>query len=186
MIKTIDFAILDFLQEFLRNPILDNIFCVITWLGNSGMIWICCGMIFLFFKKTRIMGISLLISLTIGFLIGEVWIKPMIGRTRPFYYHEMIELAIAAPESFSFPSGHSWSSFAGAVSIWLYHRRMGIVALILAVCIAFSRIYLYVHFPTDVLVGSICGVITAILVHFVIQWIIRKNKLRMEKQSYGN
>lgn len=84
MIKTIDFAILDFLQEFLRNPILDNIFCVITWLGNSGMIWICCGMIFLFFKKTRIMGISLLISLTIGFLIGEVWIKPMIGRTRPF------------------------------------------------------------------------------------------------------
>lgn len=172
-IYNVDFSILDFIQENMRNAFFDIFFPFITMLGDSGIIWISLGIVLLFFKKYRKMGIILLCALVFGVLLGEIIIKPLIGRARPFTYFPDMTLLITPPTSVSFPSGHSWSSLAAATVLMLFDKRFGIPALVLAVLIAFSRLYLYVHFPSDVLVGSICGVLTGFLAVFVAKKIMK-------------
>ena len=104
------------------------------------------------------MGLALVFSL----LIGNIILKPSIARVRPFNINTSIQLLITAPVDFSFPSGHAMSSFAAATVIFCYNKRYGIGALILAGLIAFSRLYLYVHFPSDVIIGTIIGILLAL------------------------
>ena len=165
MFVDIEFKILYFLQS-LHAPWLDIFMQSVTYLGDRGFIWILLGIVFLCYKKTRKMGICLLLSLGVGFLLGNMVLKNMIARQRPCWIDEQILLLISNPRDFSFPSGHSLAAFEGSVSIWLYRRKWGIWFLILATLIAFSRLYLFVHFPTDVLAGIIIGTIIAVLVHY--------------------
>ena len=147
----------------LHTPFLDNLMPIITRLGNRGILWIIIAVIFLCTKKYRTTGIIMLSSLAISSLIGNDIIKPLIGRERPYVYREGYQLLIPPPQGFSFPSGHTISSFTASTVIFLRHRKIGTVALCIAALIAFSRLYLYVHFPSDVLGGLIMGVLIGIL-----------------------
>ena len=155
----IEFAILDFIQKYLTSPIMDKIMVFITTLGNTGMIWIVLALLMLFNKKYRKTGIVLAIGLILSIVIGNIMLKPLFHRLRPFQIKEGIELIISAPHDYSFPSGHTLASVISATILLLRERKIGIYALVLAILIAFSRVYLYVHFPTDILGGAILGVV---------------------------
>ena len=154
----IEFAILDFIRNYITSPVMDKIMVFITTLGNAGMIWIVLAIFMLCSKKYRKTGIVLAIGLICSLLIGNVILKPLFHRLRPFQVREGISLIISAPHDFSFPSGHTLASVISATILMLRERKIGVYALVLAILIAFSRLYLYVHFPTDVLGGAVLGV----------------------------
>lgn len=162
-----DQAILQFIQEHLRNGWSDAFFTAITFLGDSGIIWIAFSLCLVCSKTYRRQGLVLLAVLAITFLVGDVVLKNWIQRPRPF--QEMpVELLIPPPESFSFPSGHTSSSFAAASVIYRIRKSWGIAAFILAVLIGFSRLFLFVHYPTDVLAGAVLGLLVGNLMCFCI------------------
>lgn len=163
-IQSFDNSILAFFQN-LHTPFLDGFFSFITTLGNSGAIWLVLGALLLISPKTRKCGILLIISVAAGFLLGECLLKNIIMRERPFIAFPLdTALLIPQPSGFSFPSGHTTSSFCAAVIIFLFSKKWGVPALVLAALIALSRLYLYVHFPTDILAGIILGIAIAYLV----------------------
>lgn len=155
MIQAFDWAALELVQG-LHCGYLDGLFPLITALGDGGFIWILCGVGFLFTKRTLSFGAALLLALALGALIGNVWLKNLVQRPRPFAA-EPLTLLIPPPGGFSFPSGHSTAAFAGATMLYAKDRFLGRGALVLAALIAFSRVYLYVHYPTDVLCGALLG-----------------------------
>ena len=161
MIQTIqqmDDAILAFIQNNMHLPVLDVIMPVISMLGSGAAIWVVITIILLFTKKHRTLGISMAVALTLCFLIGNCMLKPLVARPRPFDLFPDMKLLISRPGDFSFPSGHTMSSFAAAVVVFIKNRRWGTGALVLACLIAFSRLYLFVHYPSDVVIGMILGV----------------------------
>ncbi len=161
-IQSMDFAILDWIQENIACKALDVFFSFITHFGDAGIFWIGVGILLLCFKKTRKAGFCLLIAISIGFLVSNLILKPWVARTRPYDINTAITLLIGKPSDFSFPSGHTTASIASALAILYHHKKAGISALILAILIALSRLYLYVHFPTDVLVGALVGTLASI------------------------
>lgn len=156
-----EFIILDFIAEHLRTDIGNLFFPFLSSLANGGILWILFALILLSQKKTRPIGFAALLSLILMQLIGNTCIKPLIARERPFIVRpeKLIYMLIPPPGEYSFPSGHTFSSFAAATTIALGDKKIGIPALILAAIIGFSRLYLYVHFPTDVLGGMFLGIL---------------------------
>lgn len=162
-----EMSILHAIQNIHSN-LLDSIMVFITTLGNGGIIWIALAMIFLFTKKYRKCGIAMMVALLLAFIFGNVILKNIFERPRPSWIDNSIMLLIKNPKDFSFPSGHSFASFAGATAIFLYHKKEGMAALILAALIAFSRLYLFVHYPSDVILGSVFGVIAAVVATMIV------------------
>lgn len=158
-ITDIDFIILNFLHEKLSCRFLDILMPIITFLGNVGMIWIVSALAFLFIKRYRKSAVMILCGIAFVAIIGNLLLKNLVARARPFSLNTAVNLLISAPIGYSFPSGHSMSSFTAAVILYHTDKRLGIPALILAFLIAFSRLYLYVHFPSDVIVGAVIGVL---------------------------
>ncbi len=158
-----DLPILDWIAGHLWCPFLDALMPLITHLGDAGVLWIALALIFLCIPRYRKTGLSMALSLLMGLLVCNILLKPLVARPRPFDYQlahfgKTIPLLISAPTDFSFPSGHTIASFEAATAIFLRHRRWGIAAYILAGLIAFSRLYLYVHYPTDVLTSLVLGI----------------------------
>ena len=140
-------------------PLLNKLMIFISTTGNAGIIWIVFGILLLFFEKYRKCGMCVLLSLIFCLVIGNITLKPLIARTRPFNLDNTISLLISAPTDFSFPSGHTLSSFAAATaSVYSKNKYIYISAYVCAFLIAFSRLYLQVHFVTDVLAGVILGI----------------------------
>ena len=169
-----DLPILEWIAANLRCPFMDTIMPIITLLGDAGIFWIAIAALCLFFPKYRKMGLSMGISLLIGLLVCNVLLKPLVGRIRPYDYQlehfgKQIQLLVAAQHDFSFPSGHTIASFEAATAIMLHNKKLGIVAIILAVMISFSRLYLYVHYPTDVLTSVVLGIGIAFLGTFLVK-----------------
>ncbi len=161
-IVTIDLTILRFIHTYLTHPILDTIFYWITTLGNSGAIWIGIGLLCLIQKKHRRTGVMVLIALIIGALSSELILKPIIARQRPFVaYTEFITL-LNYTKGFSFPSGHTTSSFAAMTVLFRRFEKGQWGFLMLAILIAFSRMYFYVHYPSDVVAGIVLGTLSGI------------------------
>jgi len=162
-VENIDKSILGFIQSHIQNPFFDRIIPLISKLGNIGTIWIIISIIFILSKKYRKAGILGICSLLISAVLGEALLKNIIGRPRPFVQAPNIALLIPKPISYSFPSGHTASSFAaaGAFIKNIDNRKITIPLIILACTIAFSRMYLMVHYPTDILGGIILGLISA-------------------------
>ncbi len=163
-----DLPILDWIAANLQCGFLDFLMPLITVLGDAGIFWIAVAVVLLFIPKQRKAGLSMGIALLIGLVVCNMILKPWVGRIRPYDYQlihfgKTIELLIATPHDFSFPSGHTIASFEAAVALTVHNRKLGIPAMILAVLIAFSRMYLYVHYPTDVLASVILGTAIAIL-----------------------
>ena len=159
-----EFDILYFIQEHIANPVLDNIMVLASVLGEYGFIWIAVALCFLFSKKTRVCGVLMLCSLVLCLVTGEFIIKNLVCRIRPCYQDMAVNLLVERPDSYSFPSGHTASSFTASTTLFYFNKKLGVVALLLAGLIAFSRMYLFVHFPTDVLAGILLGIAGATVV----------------------
>lgn len=158
-----DVTILNYVQDHFHNKITDFIFTLLSRIGNAGAIWIAFAAFLGFEKHARRYAFMLFFSIALAHLISQI-LKPVIGRPRPFVAYPGRQLLIHTPGGYSCPSGHSASSFAAATILLVADKPLGIAALILAFSIAFSRIFLFVHYPSDTLAGSILGVLSAILI----------------------
>lgn len=171
IITQTDIAILNFIHAHFSCPFLDSFFSLITHLGDAGIFWILAGILLLVKKSTREIGFCVLLALIIGLIITNLGLKNLIARTRPYYLDGAAvgasDLLVKIPSDFSFPSGHTTASAAAAVSIFLKNRRLGAAAIVIAVLIALSRMYLYLHMPTDILGGAVCGIAAAYLAAFL-------------------
>lgn len=166
-ITRIDFAILDFIQNNIKTEFLDTAMCFITSLGDGGILWIALGLFMVFTKKYRRCGFSVLLVLILCLVLGNMLLKPLFARVRPCQINYNIEMLISAPHGYSFPSGHTLAAFSTAFIVLLNRvKKPGIVLLVLSCLIGFSRIYLYVHYPTDVLGGIFFAAVFSGAVYF--------------------
>ncbi len=169
-----DLPILNWVATHLWCPFLDKLMPGITVLGNTGAFWIGMAVVFLFIPKYRRVGLGVGAALLIGLVVCNLTLKPLIARMRPYdymaeHYGITIKLLIEAPHDFSFPSGHTIASFEAATVLMLHDKKLGIGAVILASLIAFSRLYLYVHYPTDVIVSVGLGIVIGVLANHLAQ-----------------
>lgn len=163
-LMNLDDSILNFFSVILKNVVFDKVMPVITNVNNHGEIWILIAVILMISKneKAKRTGFTMIIALAVGYLAGELILKNLIARPRPIFNSVVgYKFLIGIPGSYSFPSGHTTSSFAALGVIWFYNSKYKYWALVLAVSIAFSRMYLHVHYPSDILGGIILGLISA-------------------------
>jgi len=170
-----DLPILDWIQANLQSGFMDTIWPIITLFGDAGIFWMIWATLLLFVPKYRRTGLGMWFALAMGLLICNITLKPLVGRIRPYDFqiqelgktwNDILaggELLVELPHDFSFPSGHTIASFEAATVLLLNSPAMGIPAMILAVLIAFSRMYLYVHYPTDVIFSIFAGILFAII-----------------------
>lgn len=156
-IQKIDEAILFFIQDHIKNPALDRVMVWITSLGDAGFIWLLLAFLLILFNNYRRCGISLIFIMPLSYFISDNLLKPLFNRLRPCNKFTEIALLIPRPHSPSFPSGHTMVGFACALVLFYYHKKLGVAGLVLASLIAFSRLYLFVHYPTDILAGILFG-----------------------------
>lgn len=160
---------LDFLQT-IHTPLLDKILAFITSLGNAGIIWIMLAVVLLILPKTRKAGIIVAAALLMDLILCNLILKNLVARVRPYDVNTAIAILIKKPLDFSFPSGHTAASFAAMTALFLAKmKKAWIAALILAVLIAFSRLYFYVHYPTDVLGGAVVGILSGIIGYAIVE-----------------
>ena len=158
-LQELDGNILLFIQEYLRQPWMDGIWKTITHLGDAGMFWIVTAIVLLIWKRTRKAGLSASLALIIGALITNVALKNLMARIRPYEVVAGLTRIIEQQHDFSFPSGHTCASFAAAFALYrTLPRKWGIACLVLAALISFSRLYVGVHYPSDVLGGVVVGI----------------------------
>ena len=176
-ITNIDLSILEFIQKNIRCDFLDAIVPPITHLAEKGIFWIAVALILICFKKTRKTGFMVGAALLIGLALGNGVLKNVVGRIRPYDLDGSLlteaDLLVSGLSDFSFPSGHTLASFEAATVLLIRDKRMGIPALVLAILIALTRLYLYVHYPTDVVAGVIFGTAFAVLGVFVVNKIYK-------------
>ena len=176
-----DLPILDWIQANLQSGFMDFIMPIITLFGDAGIFWMVWAAILVFIPKTRKIGLGMAFAMAMGLLVCNVTLKPLVGRMRPYDFQidelgktwEDILLAgkllVETPHDYSFPSGHTIASFEACTVLMLNDKRMGIPATILAILIAFSRLYLYVHYPTDVIFSVFAGILFAVLGNMIAQ-----------------
>lgn len=158
-----ELEILDFIRGHIRNGFLDAVMPFVTMCGNLGIFWVAFALVISAKAKYRRCSITMLIGLIAGVLIGNLMVKNAVRRDRPCWIIDIQDMLIANPQDFSFPSGHTLSSFCAASILYYYDKRLGIPSFGVAILIAFSRMYLYVHFPTDIIGGAFLGIIVACL-----------------------
>ena len=166
--------ILDMIQN-LRTPIGDVVVPLITRLGDAGIVWIILTVLLLIIPKTRKTGVIMMAALLVDVLLSNVLINNQAARTRTFEVNKAEQLLVAKPRDYSFPSGHTAASFASVTALYLAgEKKMWKAALVLAVLIALSRLYLYVHYPTDIIGGVIFGSLSGYLGYKIVEWIQKK------------
>lgn len=188
MLETIymlDAQILLWIQNTLRQPFLNPFMKFVTSLGDSGSIWIFLALFCLFFHKMRKGGKAVLIALLLSFIVNNLILKRLFGRIRPYDVIEGLTILIHKPGEFSFPSGHTASSFGAATAFYLNgDKRWGVAAIFLAAAIGFTRMYVGVHYPTDVLGGMISGIFTGILSSWMVNHIEGRKKKQVSLRDW--
>lgn len=175
----LDGNILLWIQEFIRSDILTPFFLFITHLGDGGTIWIITSVLLLFPKKTRKVGVMGLLALLCSLLINNMLVKNLVARPRPFTRLTDLTILIDIPSEFSFPSGHTASSFAAAFVFFRnLPKKFGVPAIILAAFIGLSRLYIGVHYPTDVLFGVLSGLLLSLLAEWSVRTVCRLHSRR--------
>ncbi len=163
-----DIALLDAIQTHLRSPFMDALMPLVTHLGDLAIVWLVAAAVLMAQPKRRVYGIGVLVAVAVAAAVGAFVLKPLFGRVRPFEAYGFLGLLIPAPLGSSFPSNHSMVSFAAAAALCCLpdKSRLAVAfkaaAVSLACLIAFSRLYLYVHYPSDILVGAVLGVAVGI------------------------
>ncbi len=173
-----EFAVLDWIQANLRCGFLDSLMVAVSTICNHGEVWIILAAVLLIFRKTRRLGAAVAVALVLDLVLCNLILKPLVDRIRPCDINQ-IALLVPRPPDASFPSGHTAVSFAAVGALAASRSRLWIPSCVLAAVIAFSRLYLYVHWPTDVLggivVGLVCGVAGwAIVAGIQRAWLKRK------------
>ena len=158
-----EFSILYAIQN-LRTDFLDSAILKLTDLvGSYGELWLIAAAVMLTNRKTRRCAYTMVLSYLLVFGVGQLGFKDLVARVRPCQIDTAVKLLVERPTSWGFPSTHTGWAFAAAASVFLHHKKAGIAVLVLAALIAFSRLYLFVHFPSDVLGGIVLGVLAALL-----------------------
>ena len=163
-----DLPILDWIAANLWCPFLDTVMPIITMFGDGGIFWIAISVVLILTKKHRRTGLGMGFALAMGLLVCNIILKPGVARIRPYdfqmeYFFKEIQLIAGGMHDFSFPSGHTIASFEACTALMLGNKKFGIPATVLAVLVAFSRLYLYLHYPTDVIASIILGTIFGII-----------------------
>ena len=175
-IQQLDLSILLFIQEHLRFAWMNGFWEFITHFGDGGIFWILLTLALMIPKKTRKAGIVAACSLLLGALITNVTLKPLVDRVRPYNYSDAIIPLGRIPVEASFPSGHTCASFACAlIYVRMLPKKYGVPLIVLATLIALSRLYLGVHFPTDVLGGFLAALFSSAVIYAVYQHLERKD-----------
>lgn len=162
-----ELGFLDWIQANLRSNLLDGLMPVVTALGDGGILWIVTAAVLLLIPKHRKTGAAIAAALVLEAICCNVLLKPLVARVRPCGVNTAVQLLIPRPDDFSFPSGHTGAAFAAVGAMFTSRDRLWIPALLLAALIAFSRLYLYVHYPTDVLAGALLGIMAGWLGSFL-------------------
>lgn len=179
-LANLDSGMLLFIQDYIRNSILTPIFLIVTKLGNAGIIWIILSIVLLIPKKTRTIGYMSVCALIGSLLINNLILKNLVERTRPYEVVQGLVPLLGKQADFSFPSGHTGSSFAAAGILYRkLPKKYGIPAMVLAFLIAMSRLYLGVHYPSDVLFGMLSGIAISYVAEKIVNYRYREN-LEME------
>ena len=174
----IELKILDWFQT-LHTPVLDKFMTSVTKLGNAGIFWIILTVLFLLIPKMRKTGVVMAAALIIDLLLCNVLLKNLVARTRPYDVNTGIQLLVAKLRDYSFPSGHTAASFASVTALYLSgERRIWIIALVISCLIAVSRLYLYVHYPTDILGGIIFGCLSGWIGYHIVKLVEGKKIVR--------
>ena len=178
-----DFYILDLIRENIAGGALDSVMIAVSSLGNAGLIWIAITAVLLCVKKYRRVGMIMAAALIIDLVLCNAVLKALIARPRPFSVRPWIDIIISPPSDFSFPSGHTAASFAAASALFFARSKLRWPLGVLAVLIAFSRLYLYVHYPTDVLGGVAVGILCGYLGMILVRNIYSSYERYLEKRS---
>ena len=166
--------------DTVAEEVLDALAVFLNYAGEHGEIWIAFTLLLLLFRRTRKAGCAMATALVLYLVAGDCILKPLFARPRPCDVNTAITILVKRPHGHSFPSGHTASAFAAAFALWLQNRKLGVPALVLAAFIAFTRLYLYVHFPTDVLGGLVLGLALGALASWIVDSLANKPK---KKQS---
>lgn len=153
----LELAVLDWIQLHLRCGFLDRLMPAVSGLSNHGEIWILLAAVLLLIRRQRRYGLSAAFALTLDLIACNMILKPLAGRIRPFAFRPDLPLLIPPPGDASFPSGHTAAAFAVVFALKTAGSPLWRPALALAAVTAFSRLYLYVHWPTDILGGAALG-----------------------------
>jgi undecaprenyl-diphosphatase len=169
-IARFDNYILFIIEKYVHNKYLDIIMPVVTFTGNLGIVWAMIAIALIIDKPYRVIGDSIILTLIIGTIVGEGIVKHIVRRIRPCNKQGCIsQLSLLKPISYSFPSGHTLSSFAAAEMLSIYFTEYRFVFMSMAFLIALSRLYLYVHYPTDVIAGFIIGILCSKIIFIILQ-----------------
>lgn len=177
-ITELDFSFLHAVRDALHSAFLDGLMVPFTSAFNGGIFWFVLCAVLLVFRKTRAVALCVLLAMAVAFLTGELGLKNIVCRSRPFVQDSSVSLALRAPTSYSFPSGHTASSFAAATAIFGFHKKWGAGALCLAALVGFSRLYLFVHFPSDVLAGAVLGILSSVFAVFIFRKFSLSEKIK--------
>lgn len=158
-----EFYLLNLIQQHVRNDFFDVLMPLVSMLGKAAALWVIIAAVLLCFKKTRTVGRSMAWNLASGGALLMLTVKPIVNRIRPYVLNDTVSLLVSPETNASFPSGHTFMAFGASTVIFLYNKKLGIISYMLSAVIAFSRLYLYVHFPSDVLCGAILGIVSALV-----------------------
>lgn len=192
---------LHFLNDFLVNDFLSGFLGIFTILGDMGAIWIILGIVLTISKKYRKAGMLCILSvLLVSGLFNDLILKQIVARPRPYAVDPSLTFPLnfflpegssllgfgELPGKNSFASGHTCSSFAAATAIFIYSRKLGIASFVVAILVAFSRLYFQVHYPTDVIAGLVIGVVLTIGLYYLLKLIVKLYLKRKNKASLNN
>ena len=161
-----EYSFLSFLQAH-QTAGMSSLMGFLSFLGYADLLWILLGVLLLLPQRSRKTGAQVLAALLVTFVLGNIFLKPLFERPRPFEVYQALIPLFDRPDSFSFPSGHTMAAFSAATALFCNERAGGTAALLLAALIGFSRMYNLVHYPTDVFAGMIIGIGIGLLVHFL-------------------
>ena len=165
-----ELGVLDWFDS-LHGTFLDQLMVGVTYSATSGLVWFVLGFLMTCSRRWRRCGVSVIVSVALAYVVVDVILKPLVCRDRPFTVEDF-DLLVAPPDTWSFPSGHTASAFAGAVAILVHDRRWGSIALVYAALVGISRMYLCVHWLTDVIAGAVIGAAVAVLaIWFMSRWV---------------
>ncbi|MEA4894707.1 MAG: phosphatase PAP2 family protein [Oscillospiraceae bacterium] len=182
ILRNLDANALLYIQDFLRTPFLTPFMVFFSKIGNMGIVWIVTGLLLLIPKRTRRGGFDMLLCLIAAYAVNDLLVKPLVGRARPYETIEGLRILVSPLSSYSFPSGHTNSSFASAIALTLAFGKKGALAYIPAVLIAFSRCYVGVHYPSDVFAGMIVGTLTALLTYLLLHKYVKTDLIGKKKE----
>lgn len=180
-----DLPILEWIQAHMQCAFLDKTMPIVTLFGDGGVFWIAVAVVLLCIPKYRKVGFSMGAALILGVVVCNITLKPIVARIRPYdfqweHFQKEIILLIDAQHDYSFPSGHTIASFEACTVLLIHDKRLGIPATVLAFLIAFSRLYLYVHYPTDVIFSFFAGILFA----FLGNWIVKLVYARLPRGKF--